>query len=321
VTSAASPAIPAAPASAALRARVQHVRTWVARVTLLQAALALSVAAHAVVLATHFEMPKNFKFGQAQPSLDVILVNARSDTVPDKPDALAQANLDGGGDRDKGRASSPLPKSARAQDGDDVNTAQQRVAALEQEQRKLMSSLRPAKNSVSIDESKAPQPVEAPPNPNISGIDLAANSLAMALKEAEIKQRIEDYNKIPKRKQITPSTRAVAYAQYYSDFVAKVEKIGRQSFPDEARGIGASSLVMVVTLKQDGTLYGEPEIVRPSEHQAFNKAAISIINKAGRFGKFTDTMIADCKCDLFEIVATWRFSKDGVFDSIQTAAR
>jgi periplasmic protein TonB len=321
VTITALPALPALTAAATIRETPLTVfRRWAARVTLIQATFMVSVAAHAVVLAMHFELPSNTSRAQNQPSLDVILVNARSESKPDKPDALAQTNLDGGGDRDKGRASSPLPKSGRIQDGDDVNTAQQRVAALEREQRKLLSSLRPSKSSVSQEESKAPQPIEAPPNPNVSGVDLAATSLAMARMEAQVKQQIEDYNKIPKRKQITPSTRAVGYAQYHAEFVAKVERIGRQSFPEEARGIGASTLVMSVALNKDGSVF-EAEIVRPSEHQAFNKAAMDIIKKAGRFGPFSKRMIEECACDIFEIYTTWHFSKDGVFDGLMTASR
>jgi periplasmic protein TonB len=294
-------------------------RGLVKYVTVFNVAMFISICAHAAMLAMHFELPSKLNFTSVPPSLDVVLVNARSDTKPDKAEALAQHNLDGGGDRDKGRASSPLPKSARVQDGDDFKTAQQKVAALENEQRKLMSMLRPSKQSVSTDESLAPKPDDAQPNPNISGVDLAATSLAMARMEAQIKQQIEDYNKIPKRRQITPSTRAVGYAQYHAEFVAKIERVGRQSFPEEARGIGASTLVMSVALNKDGSVY-EAEIVRPSEHQAFNKAAMDIVKKSGRFGPFSKRMIEECACDIFEIYTTWHFSKDGVFDSVMTAS-
>ena len=43
--------------------------------------------------------------------LDVVLVNSKSATKPDKADALAQANLDGGGNTDeKLRAKTPVPE-------------------------------------------------------------------------------------------------------------------------------------------------------------------------------------------------------------------
>jgi protein TonB len=41
--------------------------------------------------------------------LEVILVNAKSTEKPDKAQAIAQFSLAGGGDADKGRATSPCP--------------------------------------------------------------------------------------------------------------------------------------------------------------------------------------------------------------------
>ena len=45
-------------------------------------------------------------------------MNARSDDVPEKPQAIAQASLAGGGDADAGRATSPLPAMAEVELGD-----------------------------------------------------------------------------------------------------------------------------------------------------------------------------------------------------------
>jgi hypothetical protein len=56
-------------------------------------------------------------------------------------------------------------------------------------------------------------------------------SLALARREAEIAQRIEDYNKRPLKTQITPSTRGVAYAMYYTALQKRIEQTGTQYFP------------------------------------------------------------------------------------------
>src|SRR5690606_30432901 len=66
------------------------------------AALTLSLAAHAALLAWRF-LPAT---PATQPStLEVTLVNSRSEHAPLNPQALAQQNLDGGGDRARGMAS------------------------------------------------------------------------------------------------------------------------------------------------------------------------------------------------------------------------
>jgi protein TonB len=72
-------------------------------------AIAFSVLAHAALLAVHFAAPEAFRMQPTDPGLEVILVNAKHDKAPLKADALAQANLDGGGNADAGRAKSPLP--------------------------------------------------------------------------------------------------------------------------------------------------------------------------------------------------------------------
>ena len=65
-------------------------------------ALATSVAAHAVLLAIRFVAPDALRFEPADPGLEVILVNAKHAKAPTKAEALAQANLEGGGMPDFG---------------------------------------------------------------------------------------------------------------------------------------------------------------------------------------------------------------------------
>lgn len=58
------------------------------------------VTSHAALLAVRFTAADEFKLKPTDPTLEVILVNAK----PLKPEALAQANLDRGGNADAGRA-------------------------------------------------------------------------------------------------------------------------------------------------------------------------------------------------------------------------
>ena len=65
-------------------------------------AIWLSVAVHGVLLSIKFE-PELRKLADKLPSLDVVLVNAKTKTAPDKAELLAQANLDRGGNTDENR--------------------------------------------------------------------------------------------------------------------------------------------------------------------------------------------------------------------------
>ena len=61
------------------------------RLSTLQIALALSVAAHAVLLSVRFVDPERFNRVFEDTPLEVILVNAKTSERPDKAQAIAQA--------------------------------------------------------------------------------------------------------------------------------------------------------------------------------------------------------------------------------------
>ena len=63
-------------------------------------ALGVSVALHLILLAVRFVMPQASLFKPPDSPLEVILVNARSADKPIKPDAIAQFDLNGGGEHD-----------------------------------------------------------------------------------------------------------------------------------------------------------------------------------------------------------------------------
>ncbi|NMG17888.1 energy transducer TonB, partial [Aromatoleum bremense] len=93
----------------------------------LQLALAVSVVLHAVILSISFTLPVRPPI--RDPGLEVVLVNARHARAPDKAEALAQANVDGGGNSDRQvRPKSPLPPQEVRRDGNALVEARKRVA-------------------------------------------------------------------------------------------------------------------------------------------------------------------------------------------------
>lgn len=104
-------------------------------------ALAVSLALHAVLLSVHFGLPNALNLAKER-ALDVVLVNSKSARKPHDAQALAQANLDGGGNTDEKRlASTPLPASEKTREGTDLTETKRRVAEMEQRQQQVLAQV------------------------------------------------------------------------------------------------------------------------------------------------------------------------------------
>ena len=281
-------------------------------------AVVISLLLHGLLLAVRFAAPEPVRFKPVDPGLEVILVNARHDKKPVKAEALAQANLDGGGNADAGRAKSPLPNLKKSEDGDNIKAARRRVAELEQQQKVLAQNTRQTRTSAP---KTTPQESPNPTPPTPAAPDDNENSRALARAEAEINRQIEDYNKRPRKTQITPSTREVGYAMYYSQLQKRIESIGTLNFPQQNGKKLYGELVIYIPVFQDGTIYdkeGGPRVERPSGNPALDEAALRIVRRAAPFGRFPDNMRTTGKDDVWEIITRFKFTRD---DAVQTELR
>lgn len=270
-------------------------------------ALAVSVAAHALLLAIRFAAPDAFRQQPADPGLEVVLVNAKHQKAPTKADALAQANLDGGGSAEKGRAKSPLPDLRKVEDGDSIKALQRRIAELERQQQDVLTKARRSQFTA------PPNTEKEKPDPARTGNDNLDSTRAIARSAAEIFQRIEEENRRPKRTQITPSTRQVGYALYYKAMQKRIEEVGTLNFPQQAGRKLYGDLVVYIPVFQDGTLYlndGGPRIERSSGNPALDKAALEIIRRSAPFGAFPANMRSKGKDDLWEVFTRFSFTRE-----------
>jgi protein TonB len=266
-------------------------------------ALIVSLAAHAVLLSIHFKLPQALG-RMSERALDVILVNSKHASRPDKAQARAQSNLDGGGNtEDDRRAKTPLPPSAQTREGKELIEAQKRVAELEALQQQMLAQAQ--KTPVAI----APQsPTDkAPPDvTQISGADLASAALAIARIEGQIARQLEDYNQRPRRKFIGARAQEYRFAQYVEDWRQKIERVGNLNYPSAARGRHYGSLVLTVVIRQSGDL-DRVEINRSSGNIVLDDAAVRIVRLAAPYATFPDAIRRDT--DLLEITRTWTFTR------------
>jgi len=271
----------------------------------LYASVALSLSLHAVLLSIHFKFPDALRWQSANPTLDVILVNAKSRQRPGTVDALAQANLEGGGETDQDRrARTPLPVIEPKAPGRDLAQAQRRVRELEAQQRKLLAQSRKSRERVAP-EAERRAPAEAPAT-ELSGRDLADLSLAALRLQAQIDRQVDAYQKRPRKKFIGASAVEYRFAQYEEDWRQKVERIGTVNYPAAARGKLYGNLRMTVTLRPDGNVESI-ELDRSSGLKVLDDAAFRIVRMASPYATFPSDIRRDT--DLLVITRTWFFGR------------
>ena len=112
------------------------------KLSALHIALIASVAVHAALLTLRFVDSESFNRMFQDTPLEVVLVNSRSGEAPDKAQAIAQANLAGGGEAERGRATSPLPPSALIELGEANEESRKQIEKLQETQTQLLTQIR-----------------------------------------------------------------------------------------------------------------------------------------------------------------------------------
>lgn len=274
----------------------------------LHASVIVSLALHAGLLSVHFSFPEALRWNSQNSALEVILVNAKTKEAPVEADALAQANLDRGGNTDKPvRAKTPLPVTQPDDAGKTLAKARRRVQELEERQRKLMAQAKqkPAPKVQQPPRKPKPKPVEKPAT-RPSGRDLADLSLAALKLQAQLDRRVEAYQKRPRKKFIGARATEYRFAQYEEDWRMKVERIGTLNYPPEARGKLYGNLRLTVTIRPDGSVESV-ELDRSSGLKVLDQAAYKIVRMAAPFAPFPANIRRDT--DLLVITRTWFFGR------------
>lgn len=282
--------------------------TSLSLVTPLSFSMTLSVALHAFALfGVVLVLPEPRNTANYLQPLQVVLVNTKSDSRPSKADALAQANLDGGGNTaENRRAKSPLPSMR-----DDLKFVPEkrskRVAELEEETRRLLTKLKSNHSTA--------QPELKKQNSNVasSGDELVAKALEIARLEAQIDKNWEAYQKLPRRKFIGARTKEYRFAQYIEDWRIKVERIGNLNYPEQARREKLfGKLQLSVSILKDGNVENI-EVSKSSGHRILDAAAMRIVKLAAPYAPLPPTITKDT--DILTITRTWTFTSSDRLES------
>ena len=295
-------------------------------------AIWLSLLAHAALLSIHFK-PELNKLKDSLPTLEVMLVNSKTTTKPDKADVLAQANLDRGGNTDQDRKmTSALPavkqqkadfiakplaqvKSGKqaANKTEEETKEQKRVAELEKQSQELLTQLQSTNKVESQPVQKSSTKVAETGNQETSSKtlnlqDMTASALEMDRLEALIAKQQDEYQKRPKRKFIGARTKEYKYALYVESWRQKVEKVGNLNYPEAAKNLKLyGQLQLTVSIKADGSIEAI-ELNRSSGSKVLDEAAKHIVELAAPYSKFPDDVRNEV--DILSITRTWTFTKE-----------
>lgn len=275
----------------------------------LRLAVVMSLLVHSTFLAVQCTAPKQEVKAKSQ--LEVILVNAKSKSEPADAKVLAQVGLDGGGQADKGRATT-LPSQAEDEVSQrELLAAKQRLAALEQLQKNLQGAgLRfgagPQYGGVaSVDVLRQNEE-----DSSLEGLDpKAQRALEMKRLQAQIAENIRVYNERPRKHFFSPKTSPYEFAIYEEAWRTRVEQIGNQNYPPELKGKIYGKLRLTVYIKYDGTI-DDIEIDRTSGSSVLDRAAIRVLRMSAPFSPFPSEIRK--KVDILAITRTWVFSRDTI---------
>ncbi|MES2636961.1 MAG: TonB family protein [Pseudomonadota bacterium] len=311
---------------------MRHLTTYNAFSNAFGVAIAISVIIHAVILTIHFE-PELKRLANKLPSLNVVLVNAKTKKAPEKAELLAQANLDRGGNTDANRqmkTALPAPKQknteVKLRPSADAHSAakaaklkaqeareQQRVDTLEKQAQELLTQINatkkvesnPTQEAASADPEQGDQKALAK---SLNRADLIAASVEIDRLEAQIAKQQDEYQKRPKRRFIGARTKEASDAMYLEAWRQKVERIGNMNYPEAARNQKIyGQLRMTVSIKADGSVE-KIDIDKSSGSKVLDEAAKNIVYLAAPYAKFTDEMKKNT--DILGITRTWTFTQE-----------
>ncbi len=274
------------------------------------AVLASLVLHAAVVFGISIRPPDLSRLGSIAPPLEVVLVNAKTADPPLQAEALAQRNLDGGGNTEaERRVKSPLPVTRHDRQTSEQLQESRRLEQLEREAANLLTQVR----SPATVESAAtqPQPQTDARVAVLSTADIMNKSIQIARLEAQIDKDMDSYQKRPRRRFVGARTQEYRFARYIEDWRIKVERVGTLNYPQAARDQKIyGSLQLTVSIKTDGTVENI-EINRSSGQKILDEAALRIVRLGAPYSAFPADISRDT--DVLSITRTWTFTRSDQF--------
>lgn len=246
------------------------------------------------------------------PAIEITLAQYRSEIAPEQADFIAQENQIGSGSLDEAIApATPFESAVYDEQIQEVQPIPTPAASSQQTQDlRVLSSTEADEMLRQQMESRIPEESQVL-SEHSSPQDIA---LAIASLQAQLDIQQQAFANRPRRYTISSaSTQQRHDALYLDNWRKRIELIGNQHYPDQARQNDIfGSLRMMVTLRPDGSV-AEIRILQGSGHQVLDQAAVDIVSLASPFDPFPEELRGSV--DLLEIIRTWRFRPGNAFSS------
>jgi periplasmic protein TonB len=268
-------------------------------------ALGFSLVVHALLITWRLADPESFQRVFQDTPLEVVLVNARSDALPERAQAIAQVHLSGGGvAQGQQRATTPLPPSWVQESGTDIGAMQRQIEALKLQQMRLLTQLRQELSALTAD--PAGETTDAPER---QARQERQQQLTRQL--AEIEPKLDKNQSGPRKRFIGPATQQAVYALYYDKLRRTIETRGTLNFPQVGGQKLYGQLTMVITVDTWGRLV-QTEVAQASGQPLLDQRAVAIVRSAAPFDVFSANMRR--QADQIVVVTRFHFSNEGVLD-------
>ena len=241
--------------------------------------------------------------------IEIVLMNASTESTPVKAQVLAQVNVDGGGQATHGVASSELPYVGEAPEAVVLERLVKQRLQLEAEQQQLLTQLKVAQQ---VAEGRPTEQflkdAQQPGQDERDQEQVLLNNSLTALAE-----QVQQYNQRPRKLFDAPSAQQARFAEYINQWRQRVEKIGTQQYPTGTDGKAYGSVQASLTIRSDGVLT-DINIDRPSDKALLNLAVRRIAQLASPFAPFPSEMAK--QVDQIVLTRTWHFV-DGTLQARQ----
>lgn len=269
--------------------------------------LTMAIALHvAIVLGVGFAMtvPK----APSTTRMDITLSSHATDKTIVDADFVAQTNQEASGsESSKAELSTDRLAPINSSLPQPVNVADQTPRSQSQPV-DTMQVLTTSKDSEFIIPHQDPE--ESDTQDNLDGeAEYLLRQLEMASLQAKLAKEQQIYARLPRiRRASSVATKAAEDAEYLYHWQQRIETIGNQHYPQQARANQLSGDVQVlVAVNADGSLH-EAQILRSSGITVLDQAALRIVRLSAPFPAFP--MSLKKSTDRLEIVRTWQFRQD-----------
>lgn len=301
--------------------------------------LSIAFIIHAI-----FILGVGFDFEEARHkknNIHIILVQENTKKTSKKYDALAQADLEGGGEAQESKIPSvpntvvfpdTLPKEVQSikdlHAASDITRTQRNNPLTEKPQSKELLTHKTLnakiQNHTGVKETLHEKVTRNTSNRqmqtnhtqqgkhklshpgNSQSVETPADSPEVASLKAAIALKLEAIAKRPRRTFISASTKKSIYAAYMEEWRVMVEKIGNINYPHDVNEQQLSGAVLMdVAIGKDGTVKAI-RIIKSSGEKKLDNAATQIARMASPFKPFSNAMRKET--DILHITRTWEFS-------------